>query len=470
MSALWPTLLLLPGLAPACGVCAPPADDPEAPIAAVEPLGLGAAGDRIWIEVRNPRGVPLTGRLLAACAGRPLGWFEPDPTGAQPGRFVSRSPCQLPARADPPRAWLIAPGLTGTLRAQWPPGAALRAKIDALGPASGSAWIDAGASAGVRPGDCWWRRANGQPVARFDVRLVDAELCYCRVVPLVAGLELHAGDDVALWPSPAEQHAGAASTAVSFIEATGDGQLAWVAAPPPVATPPEPRVEFYRDGVYVGSGVMERSDTRFWYVRTLPAAGRDQVRVGDDAVVRTLADVRARRFAARVFETTPEGVLINAGENDGLRVGDVGVVYRAGCEVARIRLRRVQSGYSVAERLRSAEESPVAAVGPASAPGAEAGNLQHLDEVLFAPRPEPPAPLALVERVVDQTAFSALLLNDGRPPLGTPMAIRRRDRVIGAAVLVAAADRRGIGFALERSLSEALAVGDELVASTDPAP
>jgi hypothetical protein len=153
---------------------------------------------------------------------------------------------------------------------------------------------------------------------------------------------------VALWPGPGQRRSGQATSAVAFLEERGSGTRVWIAAPVGAACPPEPHVEFYRGGRYVGHGLVEQRDERFWYARLLPTAvefteqsgavagassrattpatppmpssaptlgiAPARLSVGDDVVIRTQADIDARRFVARVFDLAPAGALIPAGE------------------------------------------------------------------------------------------------------------------------------------------------------------
>ncbi|MBU0618390.1 MAG: hypothetical protein KKI02_11790, partial [Planctomycetes bacterium] len=365
------------------------------------------------------------------------------------------------------RAWVIGPDLPAHLRYAWPVAAELYARVDTVGLGARSVWIDAGTNLAIEVGDCWWRRAAGQPVARYDVRWVGSDLCYCRAVPLAAGSRPQQGERVLLWPAPGQRRVGRAAGAVSFVEPGEDGQVLWVAVPPKVAAPPEPRVDFQRDGDYVCSGVVERRDARFWYVLTLPGTHAAEVRVGDDAVIRTTADIRGRRISARVFELTPVGGLINAGEIDGLSVSDLGTVWRADCQVGRVELAKVQRGYSVVRLLGdSAHVATTQAVqSDDERASAAPDGLRRLDEVRFGSPPPLPVTLGVIERVVDGTLFSARIEGTRVAPLRVPLELQRAGRTIGVAVLLEATDDRALGFAVARSLTVRLAAGDALTVS-----
>jgi hypothetical protein len=254
---------------------------------------------------------------------------------------------------------------------------------------------------------------------------------------------------------------------VSFVEQTEDGQLIWVAVPPKVDVPSEPRVDFQREGGYVCGGVVERRDARFWYVRTLSGTSVTDVRVGDDAVIRTVADIRARRISARVFELTPAGALINAGEIDGLSAGDLGTVWRAERQLGRVELVRVQRGYSLV-RARSdiVDNVTTQPVQSGDQPGAPAlDGLRKLDEVRFSDPPPPPVTLGVIEHVTDGTLLTARIDAARVAPLRVPLELRRAGRTIGVALLLETEDGRAVGFALARSLTVRPATGDELIAA-----
>jgi hypothetical protein len=431
--------------------------DGQIPITPVRVESARAGGTRSRLQVSPPRDWPEGARLIVARGTEPLGWCqrnEGTPAGLM---FAFCRGVALPPEASELRGWVIGRDLIASLRDRWPVDGPLFGRIDVVGPGARSAWIDAGASHGIRLGDCWWRRVNGQPVARFDVQLVDREVCFCRVVPLAAGWVAARGERVALWPTPGQRRRNRAASAVSLVEPTEDGQIVWVPAPPDIDAPPEPRVDFYRNGRYVGSGIAHRRERPFWHVRTLPAAGVTEVCVGDDAVIRTSTDIRARRICARVFEQTPGGYLVSAGGIDGLSVGDIGTVYRADRSISRVKLVRVQRSYSVAQLMDLAEGGPPVA----SAPGA--ARLQRLDEVRFGPSPARSVAVGTVEHVVEDTLFTARTTGSRPAPVLAPIALRRGDRTIGVAILLEVGNGRALGFAIARSLADSLAPGETLV-------
>lgn len=441
----------------------------DVPIDEVELGAVRSAKPPLTVDVLTPLEGLSEARLIVICGPEPLGWFMPARAGSLGQTFVSRGDVEVHAGLQPWRGWVVGPALLAAAFEHWPVEAELRAEIDAVSPGAASVWIDAGMNHGVAFGDCWWRRVNGQPVARYDVRLVGKNVCFCRVVPLATGSFPARGDLVSLWPTPGQRRTGSATTAVSFVGTDGDDQIVWVPAPPRVVTPAESHLEFSRDGRYVGSGIAERRDQRFWYVRILVAAGVDAVRVGDDAIVRTLADIRQRRFSARVFERTTAGYLIDAGRIDGLLENDVGTAYRDGRPIAEIVLADVRRGYSVVKLVAGGAQNPTTQSSPGQdrLPGGEVPALRLLDEVRFRPPRSSPSRLAALERVVDRTLFSARVASDTHPPLYTPLALRRAGRVIGVAILLDVTERHALGFAPARSLTVTPATGDELALDGD---
>ncbi len=420
-------------------------------------------------------------RLLLATRGEPRTWAVLCETDGRQATFEVQEPGQVLA-GGPWRAWILGPSLIASLLPRWPTHAALHAEVDTVGPGGQSAWIRAGANDAIAVGDAWWLRVGRQPAARCDVLFVAADVSYCAVVPLASVPALRPGARVALWPTPAERREGCSSSAVAYLEERGHDTLAWVAAPPNVQCPPEPHLDFYRDtGRYLGHAVVERRDSRFWYARFLPTAGASEgpvpatqrgassaptesrpapvaastLRVGDDAVIRTQADIDARRFVAHIFELTPAGALLNAGEADGLAIGDTLRVYRDGTVAAELAVREVQRSYAVVEPLRGGDARQFV--------------LRVGEELRFHPPPPPLRVVASVDNVIGETLFTARVTTSP-VPLGTPLAIRASGHTVGVAILVTADEQRAGGFMLPCSQTRPLATGMQLVCEGDPAP
>jgi hypothetical protein len=429
------------------------------------------------IVVARPPGLALpAGSELLLCLGvEPRAWATLAGATPQEATFEIRDTgARLEPQADL-RAYLAPGDLVAALLVDWPPHAMLNLEIDSLGPAAHSVWLHGGRNLGLWTGDTCLLRIGGQPAARIDLRFVGPDMSFGAVVPLVADLRLKAGGTVALWPSPGETRTGSASSAVSFIEAVDRNPVVWVALPPSVRCPPEPHCDYLRDSSYLGYGVVTRQDDRFGYAsftplatarstgqasapgtsgsqpttaETRPAASQPAtLRVGDDVLIRTTADIEQRSFAARVFETAATGLLVDAGENDGLSVDQQATVYRDGTALGRVEIRRVQATY--------------AEVRPVPRPG-EAPCEPHVgDELRFRPPPRPATALGTIATVTDKTLITVQLVA-ADPPLATPLAVVAGTRTIGVAVLVAADGTSAGGFILPCSVTAPPAPGMQL--------
>ena len=184
------------------GVPCVPAGSPPQPVAEVTIRVLDPAAGRIEVDSSASRPVVPGSRLLVAEGNRPLALLEWSGDTAGRAVFRRRAPVAFPSSLRQLRAWCIRPDALGMLLDRWPTDAALRARLDRVGPAARSVWVRAGSAHGVRNGDSWWLHRNGQPLARLDVRLVEIDVCFCGVVPLVSGFHLSGDERVALWPAP----------------------------------------------------------------------------------------------------------------------------------------------------------------------------------------------------------------------------------------------------------------------------
>jgi hypothetical protein len=249
-----------------------------------------------------------------------------------------------------------------------------------------------------------------------------------------------------------------------------------------VETPAEPHLDFFHAGQYVADAVVESMDDLFWYARLVepgspgdPARSRQTappIAVGDPAVIRTRADIAARRFVARVFEISPEGALINAGEADGITAGETAMLYRNGLKIGEIRIARLQRGYSVIEALaepapppttRPRAQQPAAGEKPASKPAVVPAVG---DVVRFTNPPEPPVNLAEIADVVDGTLFSARALVRAEIPALKPLLVRTGEQGAGVALVLASDGERVCGLVLECSLAKPLRRGAILQQAT----
>lgn len=425
---------------------------------------------RVLVATSDTLEVASGCRLLLVQGTDPVTWADYVESVEGVAVFNATDPQSLRAVRQGAIGWLIPPSFVGGLLEVWPRGAGLFAAIDAIGPGGQFAWIRAGRNQGVNVGDSWWLRLGGQPAVRLDVDFVAEDVCYCAIIPLALNPRLRVGDRVAFWPSPGERRRGRASSAVSYIEDDrSGGALVWVAAPPNVACPAEPHLDFFREGRFLGHGLVQRRDSRFWYARFTPAslaaAGEPAsqpatgpagvLRVGDEVMIRTLAALRERRFVMRVFERTPNGFVINGGEADGLVLNQELYVCRQGAVAGRALTRDVQRSYAV--------------VAAAPGPDGTTTELRLGDELRVEPPPPPLTVVAVVRTVTQETLFTADI-QTGEPPLQTPLAVRAAGRTVGVAILVAADERRVCGFVLPNAMTRALSAGMLLSVDSEPRP
>lgn len=429
---------------------------------------------------------------MVADEDAPLAWADRIATNDSSFVFRVRPAERIPAEPRHLRGWIVAPDLTKSLIDRWPTEAPLLAEVDSVGPGGQSAWIRAGTNQGVRVGDCWWLRIGGQPAARCDVRFVTADVSFCAVVPLASEPSVRTGIRVALWPAPGERRTGRAMSAVSFIEERNNSTVVWVAAPSGIACPSEPHLDFFHGVQYIDHGVVERRDNRFWYARLLPTTLRGDgpttdaepaapdaaltsapsslrpssqparitvpltppLRVGDDVVVRTQADVDQRRFVARVFDLTAAGALVNAGEADGLMPGQTLTLYHAGKAAGEATIQSVQRSYAVVASSTGPDGAPV---------------TPRIGDELRLDLPPPASTIVgIMQRIVDETIFVARM--PAATPLGIPLAVQASGETVGVAVLVTAKDDSAIGFVLPCSSVKPAAAGMQLVREAESPP
>ena len=209
------------------------------------------------------------------------------------------------------------------------------------------------------------------------------------------------------------------------------------------------------------SGIAPRRRTATSRSSSAPARAESQpasgptarLSVGDEVVIRTQADIDQQRFVARVFELTAAGALINAGESEGIAVGQGLSVYRVNAIVGRATAREVRRSYAV-----------VACSAAGDAPPPE---LRLGDELRLTDPPAPPLVVGVIERLVEPTLFTARLMTES-PPLASPLAVRAAGRTVGVAILLTAKDGRAGGFVVPCSLTRSLATGMQLVQETSP--
>lgn len=169
--------------------------------------------------------------------------------------------------------------------------------------------------------------------------------------------------------------------------------------------------------------------------------------VGDVARVRTRSDLEQGRLVARVFEITPAGAVINAGEIDGVTVDQHFTVYRHDRPLGPAVVRRVQRSYAMVTPADALIDPPL---------------VLHIgDELRLRPPPPPPRNVALVIDVVGDTLLTARLL-DPETPLRRPLALREGPRTVGVVVLVHVAGGSAVGFTLPSAATAPLAAGQYL--------
>lgn len=475
LSAAWPLVALA---AQAVETPSPPSPDAAE---AVEVRTVPLRSPLLWVSSKRPvaEDRPL---VLAVFAGsRPVGIADRVADGPGPGVFM-------------PRVWEPAASATGVLRAwvfdarpsaadieRWPRDAEYFAEIDSVGPGERTAWITAGRRAGVRVGDCWWLRIEGQPAARFDVLWVDEELTFVEVVALLADLQLHPQQRVARWPTPGQRRDGVTETAVSFVTRTGGAREVWAPAPRGVPVPDEPHVTFWRRGQVVGHGVVQRYDERFWYTSFVPTLPGAEPLVADRMVVRTLRDIIERRFAARVFELSPAGAVIDAGETDRVNFGDVGTVWRGGRVVGQVTVTQAQRAYSVVApapigvpppgpgEAGTSETQPSARIEPRAGPDQSSTiELRIGDEIRFWTPPPAPVRVGVIAAVLDDLLFAARF--EREPPSDGLAIVDGRGVTIGVAVLFQRDGAEALGYVPPASRSAPLAAGHAIMVLPPIAP
>jgi hypothetical protein len=408
-------------------------------------ISRGSANDSGSLTRTGP---PLADAPAIALLGERLQWCEPLDAAAT---FFS-TPAAAGASASDVALIQPAEDLVARLINAWPSGADLVADVDSLGPGGESAWLRVGSRHGVRVGDRFWRRLNGQPAQRLDVRVVANDVSYCRVIVLAAGAKLAEGAIAVAWPTPVDRREGRSSSAVSFVDPAGGDPFVWIPVPPKADWPPEPRIDFFHGGKYVGFGIVEKRDARFWHARALAKACVRPLAVGDDAVVRTSATLARGEISARVFDHNAEGALITASEADNLVVGQRGTVVSDGQVRGLVSVTRVQNGYAIVVPVQPAgNDATVPAVQP-----------KNFDEIRFASLSRFPRCVAKIDRIDAPDLFRAAAI--GPPPApDMPLAIVSEGKVIGVAVRLPLGTTELYGMVLPRSQTAPLTVGAELI-------
>lgn len=419
-------------------VIAQPSDFP------IQPVAIGEVDAGAGRVVLRDAAVREDGALLlVADAVAPLAWFRQMGDDESGRRFEQVTPADFSNATTGLRAWLVRAALVSRALPRFPSGASLHTRIDSVGPGGKTAWLALGEQRGVRVGQAWWLRDAGQPIARLDVQLVERDVSFCRVTPLVNDPRLEAGLRPELWPAPADRRNGVARTAIVHVEQRPTGTFIWTPIPRECDAPAETHLDIFSGGKFRGHAVVEERSDRFWFARLLPALSTPPPEIGDDALVRTRAIIERRDFDARVFDVTAEGGLLNVGQSDNIQVGDVATIYREGDAAARVEVLRLQTDFAVAKL-----QSP-------------AGFALRVGDVARWSAPAPVAQaLGNVERVSGGNLVQVRTDGSKVAPLATPLALRDGTATVGVVLFVAAEPGRAIGFALKESLPRLPRVGD----------
>ncbi len=405
-----------------------------APVAEAVLVG-GAPQPSGHVEIISDARAPIgdSDRLLLTRGVGAWTWCRPEPRGdgGTTGRARFRPLRELPAGRDgdyPLRAFLVPADLASRLSEHWPAEAEWCDTVETVGPGQEMVWLR---TSGPPPAvdDAWLLREAAQPIARLEAVWV-GERTGCRVVKLVADAWIAAGDRVVRWPGWASRRVARCWTVVAHAEPLGDVQRVWVAAPPGVALRGEATVDFERGGRFVGSGVVERRDARFWFVRTSGEVRADRVRVGDECRLRTPELLATGGAAARLF-AAPGGLFVNAGEADGVRGGMTGLVYREGRFVGEVWLEGVQAGYASVRTNGEGLPSPPRA----------------LDELYLA-RPE--RGLTEVGTVVSASEGVVVASLSGREaPLNEPLLVEGQGGGVVVVLVLRESSGRALGVVVE---------------------
>ncbi|MCG3126802.1 MAG: hypothetical protein CHACPFDD_01657 [Phycisphaerae bacterium] len=374
--------------------------------------------------------------LAVVADGRPVSWARPVVVGAAEWQYQLAAPVLGEADVRELSGWFVdSAGLDAQVDA-WPAGAAPHARLESLTPGARGVWLEITPGWNVRRGDSWFVRRGRRPVARLDVTHVADDRAFCRVVPLAAAPDLAAGQRAAAWPSPSDRRHGIARSSVVGVRRIEDVQVAQIPAPCGVECPAEARVEVYRDGTFVADGVVESADARFWQVRISESAEHNAVQADDEVLARSRRQVEQRAFSARVLEVRPRSFLINAGEIDDVRPGEVVWLLRPGETPRDVRIARVQRDYAEAQFAQAADIVP--------RPG---------DEVRFAPTRGSPRTVARIESIAQETLLGVEWTAPDVTPDDAALAIVDRGVVVGVARVAASRGDRAIAVAVEPSLA-----------------
>lgn len=315
ISCLLLTALVVPPSAPAAGafVVQTPvvglSSDP-----AVVALGSGAdaglaIGDPFWL---------LNGTKVAG-AGTV---FLVDPTSSA-GRYSGS------AGDGRGLTVVVVPGAAlDHARESLPEGVTLRGKLVRVPPGRRTAWLDLGATAGLRRGDMLMVSREGIPIARGQVADLDERTALASLRPVVGNAQPQAGDAVELWPAPAERRQGRLNSTVLEVLPDRQGALVRFVGSMADGLVAGRLVDLFRQDKYVGVAVVNDVFDPISVAQLIESASIRKAEECDIAIMRPAPP--AQPIRAAIFKVVDGGeyCLLAAGESDGVQVGESFVVYR----------------------------------------------------------------------------------------------------------------------------------------------
>ena len=209
-----------------------------------------------------------------------------------------------------------------------PEGVTLRGKLLRLPPGRRTAWLDLGGSVGLRRDDMLLVSRNGIPIARGQVVELDERTALASLRPVVGNARPEAGDDVELWPAPAERKKGRLNSVVLEVLPDPEGQLVRFVGSSADGVVAGRLVDLFRLDAYVGVAVVRDVFDPISVVQMIESASIRKAVECDVAVVRPAPPDQPIR--AVIFKVVEGGdyCLFAAGESDGVQVGEQFVVYR----------------------------------------------------------------------------------------------------------------------------------------------
>jgi hypothetical protein len=256
----------------------------------------------------------------------------------------------LPTPGD---AAVFIPGDLGRrLRAQLPETARLWGRILAVDDETKRCRLSLKPEDGFQTGDRLLALRNDYPIARVDLRRLDADLAEADYVPLVANAHPEAGDQVRLAQTPQARRSGRLHARILRVEDIGSDQEVWFPLEDDAGVRSGDCWIAREGGDYVGVLRLREFRGPFAVGVTINAAGRRPLRVGDVVWRRVPRDVREGRTPLQIFRVEGDYCLLNAGEEDGVTHGARLSVYRRGMLIGRVVISTVKVDFCGA-RLES---------------------------------------------------------------------------------------------------------------------